>query len=119
MKQKVYNKITAALFHNNPVESADKAIKENVPGESRYCLHKTLKEIWALQKENAPLREVLNGLLVSAPENLYDSYILREIQVEGIEFKEGKVIANILGKYRLGISDGWIALRSRGRVSFR
>ena len=64
-----------------------------------------------LQQENAPLRAVLNGRLVSAPESLYDSYILREIAAQGQEFNGAMVVGNVLGKYRLGIGDGWVAWR--------
>ena len=64
-----------------------------------------------LQQENAPLRAVLNGRLVSAPESLYDSYILREIAAQGQEFNGAMVVGNVLGKYRLGIGGGWVAWR--------
>ncbi len=64
-----------------------------------------------LQKENAPLRAMLNGQLVSVSETIYDSFILREIAEEGDEFQEAKIVGRVLGKYQLGISDAWIALR--------
>lgn len=64
-----------------------------------------------IQKENSSLRAVLNGQLVSVPEDLYDDFIWREIELESGEFKEGMVIGHVLGKYRLGIGDCWIALR--------
>ena len=67
---------------------------------------------WAeLQKENAPLRAVINGRLQSVPENFYDDFILREIVLEKNEFREANLIGRILGKYQLGIGDGWLALR--------
>ena len=67
---------------------------------------------WAeLQKENAPLRAVINGRLQSVPENFYDDFILREIALEKNEFHEANLIGRILGKYQLGIGDGWLALR--------
>lgn len=67
---------------------------------------------WAeLQKENAPLRAVINGRLQSVPENFYDDFILREIALEKNEFREANLIGRILGKYQLGIGDGWLALR--------
>lgn len=66
---------------------------------------KTLKE------ENAPLRVVLNGQLVSAPEDIYDSFIVREISIQDNEFQEAMVIGNIIGKYQLGVGDAWIAKR--------
>lgn len=64
-----------------------------------------------LQEENAPLRAVINGRLQSVPENFYDDFILREIDLEKDEFREANLIGRILGKYQLGISDGWLALR--------
>ena len=67
---------------------------------------------WAqLQKENAPLRIYLNGRLQSAPETIYDSFILRELDAQPDEFMEAHAIRTILGKYQLGIGDVWIALR--------
>ena len=64
-----------------------------------------------LKQENAPLRAVLNGRLVSVPEDLYDPFILREICLETGEFHEAVLIGRVLGKYQLGISDGWLAHR--------
>lgn len=64
-----------------------------------------------LQKENAPIRIYLNGKLQSAPENIYDSFILREVDAQAGEFSEAELIGNILGKNQLGIGDVWIALR--------
>ncbi len=65
----------------------------------------------ALQKEGAPLRAVLNGRLVGVPETFYDDFIIREIAAESETFQEGMIVGRVLGKYRLGISDAWIALR--------
>lgn len=64
-----------------------------------------------LQQDNAPLRAVLNGRVISAPESLYDSYILQEIALQNQEFNEATVIGKVIGKYQLGIGDGWIARR--------
>ena len=64
-----------------------------------------------LQRENAPLRATLNGQLISAPETLYDDFILREIAAEDEEFQEARVIGQVIGKYQLGIGDSWVALR--------
>lgn len=64
-----------------------------------------------LREENAPLRAVLNGRLQSVPEELYDGFLLRELAAQPEEFKMAVVIGNVLGKYRLGISDTWLALR--------
>lgn len=64
-----------------------------------------------LQEENAPLRAMLNGQLVSASETLYDTFIIREIEAEDEEFHEARMIGRVLGKYQLGIGDFWVALR--------
>ena len=64
-----------------------------------------------LQQENSTLRTVLNGKLVSVPESLYDTFILRELEKQEDEFKEAQLVGQVLGKYQLGISDAWIALR--------
>ncbi|MFV0399112.1 MAG: DUF3658 domain-containing protein [Oscillospiraceae bacterium] len=64
-----------------------------------------------LQEENAPLRAVLNGQLVSVEETLYDSFIRREIADEDEVFQEAMVIGRVLGKYSLGIGDAWVAHR--------
>ena len=64
-----------------------------------------------LQKENAPLRAVLNGQLVSVSETIYDEFILREMEAEDEVFHEAMIIGRVLGKYNLGIGDAWVALR--------
>ena len=75
-----------------------------------FC--KSCADHWhMLQKENAPLRAVLNGQLVSAPEALYDDFIIREIAAEEETFQEAVIVGRVLGKYMLRISDAFIALR--------
>ena len=65
----------------------------------------------ALQEENAPLRGMLNGKLVSLPEHIYDSFILKEIEQEDMIFQEARLIGRLIGKYQLGISDLCFAFR--------
>lgn len=81
---------------------------EKLPVNYMYGLSNRWKR---LRKENMPLRLVLNGQLVGAPETIYDSYILRELDSQDSEFMESHVICNVLGKYALGISDAWVAHR--------
>ena len=64
-----------------------------------------------LQRENAPLRVFLNGSLQSAPETIYDSFILQELEAQPQEFSEAMAIGQILGRHPLGIGADWIALR--------
>lgn len=64
-----------------------------------------------LQEENAALRAVVNGQLVSVREDFYDPFILHEIDDVEENFVEARLIGKIMGKYQLGISDGWLHLR--------
>ncbi|QOR35234.1 DUF1835 domain-containing protein [Clostridium sp. 'deep sea'] len=66
--------------------------------------------IWTnLKEENAALRAVVNGKLISVPENFYDHLILNNLPSG--EFEMARFIGTILGKYPLGIGDAWYALR--------
>jgi Protein of unknown function. len=65
-----------------------------------------------LQNENAPLRAMLNGKMQSVSEEIYDSFILRESAEQSEQFKMDIVIGNVLGKYRPGLRDVWIADRN-------
>lgn len=64
-----------------------------------------------LRAQNAPLRAVVSGRLVSAPAAFYDSLILRELEAEPQEFLEARLIGKLLGKYPLGLGDAFLALR--------
>lgn len=59
-----------------------------------------------LQRDNSPLRAVINGELQSVPEDFYDCFINRELATQDNQFHEARLIGNILGNYQLGISDG-------------
>jgi len=67
-----------------------------------------------LKAENAPLRALVNGKLISVPEDFYDHIIIRNIP-DG-EFVMAKLIGIILGKYPLGVGDGWYALRIKKMI---
>lgn len=69
-----------------------------------------------LQKENAPLRAVVNGQLLSVSEDMYDKFILCELEMMEEEFREGKLIASVF-KYNLGIGDVWIHSRIEKMIS--
>lgn len=77
-----------------------------------------IAECWRkLRGENSVLRAVVNGRLVSVPEDIYDSFILRELENQDEEFIEAKLIGRLLGVYQLGISDAWLALRIERFIS--
>lgn len=63
-----------------------------------------------LQKQNSPLRAVVNGALRGVSEDFYDHEIEAELSKMGDEFHEAHLIGNVLGR-QLGIGDAWVALR--------
>ncbi len=78
---------------------------------------RAMAKVWTkLQSENAPLRAVVNGRLISAPETLYDAFILHEIDAQPETFHQARVIGAVLGKYTPGISDAWLALRMQRMI---
>lgn len=62
-----------------------------------------------LQSENAPLRAVINGTVISVPANFYDFLIRKYLTNEPIS--EAVLIGRILGDNPLGIGDWWYAQR--------
>lgn len=67
-----------------------------------------------LKEDNSPLRAVINGELVGVKEDFYDAFILKEITKEPI--REARLIGNLLGKYRLSVSDWWYAKRIEAMI---
>lgn len=67
-----------------------------------------------LKEERSTLRAVVNGKVIGVPEDFYDHIIRKEIP-DG-EIVMGRLIANILGKYRLGIGDWWYAKRIKKMI---
>ena len=62
-----------------------------------------------LKEENYSLRAVVNGKLVSVPENFYDFLIWQRLTSKPI--KEARLIGDILGHFPIGIGDWWYAKR--------
>lgn len=74
--------------------------------------------VWReLQSENGPLRAVVNGRLCTVGEDFYDCFLLRELEMQPREFHEGRLIGMVLGRYGLGISDWFLALRLERFIS--
>lgn len=68
-------------------------------------------EVESAPKRKCPFACDVNGQLQSVPEDIYDSFILREIAAQPEQFKMAEVIGNVLGKYQLGIGDVWVSNR--------
>ncbi len=79
---------------------------------TKKCIQANLWE--DLKKENAPLRALINGKLLSVPEDFYDHLLIKNIP-EG-EFIMARLIGEVLGKYQLGVSDAWYARRIRKMI---
>lgn len=71
----------------------------------------------ALQAQNAPLRAVLNGVLVSAAEDLYDPYLRWVMDDLEDTFQEAYLIGRTLGLFPLGFGDAWLAMRVEQWIS--
>lgn len=62
-----------------------------------------------------PSREKLDRLR-RLPEDAYDVSIRRALAEVPREFREGRLLGDLLGKYALGVSDGWLAMRIEDMV---
>lgn len=62
-----------------------------------------------LKAENSPLRAVVNGQLLSVPEDFYDHLLVENFSDE--EFTVDERLVEVLGEYSLGVSDEWYLSR--------
>ena len=62
-----------------------------------------------MKRENAPLRAVLNGSVISVPASFYDFLIFKNLGEEHIQ--EAVLIGKILSENRIGVGDFWYAYR--------
>lgn len=108
-----------------PGESPDTIVRHNGWGEvepgqwGRYLplaekapapLCTALAQEWQECKKY-PLRAVVNGRLCGVNEDFYDWLLQRELAAAPEEFHQARLIGTVLGKYQLGLSDSWLALR--------
>lgn len=108
-----------------PGEAPDTVVRrsgwgEAEPGRWGRCLHlaekaprplcAALAQEWR-DSRGYPLRAVVSGRLCGVEENFYDWLLLRELEKLSGEFQEARLIGTVLGRYQLGISDSWLALR--------
>ncbi len=76
-----------------------------------------LAQEWALlAAQNAPLRAVVNGRLVSVPEDFYDCFVLEVLRAQPQKFREAEAIGRLLCTLRPGVSDGFAARRIEALV---
>ena len=62
--------------------------------------------LWSeLIEENSPLRAVVNGKVLSVPEDFYDFLIWKRLK--NVPLKEARLIGDILGQSPIGVGDWW------------
>ena len=86
--------------------------EEPVPRTALLAMARRWEE---LQRENAPLRAVVNGSVRSVGADFYDDLIRRHIP--GGRTKVAHIIGDVLGRERPGIGDVWLAERIRWMLS--
>lgn len=64
-----------------------------------------------LKAQNADLRAVISGHVLSVPPDFYDFLIYECISQMPEVFPEALLIGNVLGTSQIRLSDGWLALR--------
>lgn len=108
-----------------PGEAPDTVVRrdgwdEVEPGQWGHYLHLAERASDALcaalarewrECKGFPLRAVISGRLCGVNEDFYDWLILRELTAAPQKFQEARLIGTVLGKYQLGLSDSWLALR--------
>lgn len=95
-----WGEVAPGKFHQFlPLEKQVSQLEKRIAGDH---WHK-------LVAENAPLRAIINGKLISVPEDFYDFIITENLPDN--DFVMAQVIGKLLGEYSLGISDSWYAWR--------
>lgn len=67
-----------------------------------------------LVKENAPLRAIVNGKLMSVPMDFYDHLIYKELS--DVPIVMGKLLGSVMMKYSLGVADSWYRFRIEAMI---
>ena len=62
-----------------------------------------------LVEDNSPLRALINGRLMGVPEDFYDFLIWKRLGETPV--KEGRLIGDLIGLYRMDVGDYWYAAR--------
>lgn len=89
-------------------------LAEALPGPIRQAAARRWRE---LQAENAPLRALVNGRLLSVGADFYDPFLERELAAAPAEFHEAQLIGQVLGRYPLGIGDCLLASRIEAMIA--
>lgn len=108
----VVSSTSTMVFYNNWGEVSPEEFELFLSFEKKLTvIEKEMQSnLWLeLKLENSPLRAIVNGKLLPVPENFYDHLILNNLSQD--EFIMEDLIAYILGKYPIGVSDVWYMYR--------
>ena len=68
-------------------------------------------------EDNSPFRTVVNGKVLSVPEDFYDFLIFRRLTDKPI--KEARLLGDILGHSQISVGDWWYAKRINHYIAQR
>lgn len=100
------------IFYKNWGEVAAEEFAAFLPYERKFSKEEVRMYaiLWSkLVEENSPLRAVVNGRVISVPEDFYDFLIFDGLSNKPV--KEARLIGNIIGSSQLSVGDWWYAKR--------
>lgn len=100
------------IFYKNWGEVAAEEFAAFLPYERKFSKKEVhmYAVLWSkLVEENSPLRAVVNGRVISVPEDFYDFLIFDGLSNKPV--KEARLIGNIIGSSQLSVGDWWYAKR--------
>lgn len=100
---------TAILFQSWG-EAAEEDFEEFLPYAKK--LSKQEVQMYAglwddLREDNSPLRAVINGRVIGAPEDFYDFLIWDRLTEQPL--KQAELIGDLIGEHQIGVSEWWYA----------
>lgn len=110
--------VSEVARHESWANAEPKALCQALSEEKEIAptMQSALAAEWqVLVRENAPLRAMVNGVLVGVEEDFYDGF-LRRCMPNG-EFEMARWIGNVLNRYDFGVGDGWYARRIRKMIA--
>lgn len=100
------------IFYKNWGEVAAEEFASFLPYERKLSKEEVRMYaiLWSgLVEENSSLRAVVNGRVISVPEDFYDFLIFNKLSRKPI--KEARLIGDIIGSSQLSVGDWWYAKR--------
>ena len=109
---------STVILYNHWGEVLPEVFEQYLPHEKKLCKTELNMYTWRweeLQKDNSPLRAVVNGRILGVPEDFYDFLIWKRITKK--PEKEARLLGHILGNNLIGVGDWWYAQRIEKLIS--